>query len=73
MLANQGLYTVVASLKGNYMGSVELDFLQFSTPTDIDGVKGDLNGKIRYDMSGRRVKNYRGIVIEDGQVRAVKK
>jgi hypothetical protein len=24
-------------------------------------------------MSGRRVKNYRGIVIEDGQVRAVKK
>ena len=73
MVAESGMYTAVVNLKGNYTGTIERDILVQITATDIDGVKGDLNGKIRYDMSGRRVKNYRGIVIEDGQVRAVKK
>ena len=73
MVAEHGMYTAVVNLKGNYTGTIERDILVQITATDIDGVKSDLNGKIRYDMSGRRVKNYRGIVIEDGQVRAVKK
>jgi hypothetical protein len=73
MVAEHGMYTAVVNLKGNYTGTIERDILVQITATDIDGVKGDFNGKIRYDMSGRRVKNYRGIVIEDGQVRAVKK
>ncbi len=73
MAAEHGMYTAVVNLKGNYTGTIERDILVQITATDIDGVKSDLNGKIRYDMSGRRVKNYRGIVIEDGQVRAVKK
>jgi len=75
MLAAPGSYVVVATLKGNYEGTCELEFTLTADPTTgIGAVTGDGDGTVRYDMSGRRVtKTYRGMVIENGKKRYVKK
>lgn len=75
MLATPGSYVVVATLKGNYEGTCELEFTLTADPiTGIGAVTGDGDGTVRYDMSGRRVtKTYRGMVIENGKKRYVKK
>ena len=74
MLAAPGNYVVVATLKGNYKGTQELEFSVTADPmTGIGAVTADGDGTVRYDMSGRRVtKTHRGLVIENGK-RYVKK
>jgi hypothetical protein len=75
MLAAPGRYVVVANLKGNYEGTQELEFkLTVDPMTGIGAVTGDDDGTVRYDMNGRRVqKTYRGMVIENGKKRYIKK
>ena len=76
MLAKPGRYVVVANLKGNYEGTQELEFTVSVDPTatGIDAVTGDDDGTVRYDVNGRRVeKTRRGLIIENGKKRYVKK
>ena len=75
MLAAPGRYVVVANLKGNYEGTQELEFkLTVDPMTGIGAVTGDDDGTVRYDMNGRRVqKTHRGMVIENGKKRYIKK
>ena len=75
MLAAPGTYVAVATLKGNFEGTCELEFTVLEMPTGIGTVNGDgSDGPVRYDMQGRRVqKSHRGMVIENGKKRYIKK
>ena len=75
ILAAPGAYVAVATLKGNFEGTCELEFTVLEMPTAIGSVNGDgSDGPVRYDMQGRRVqKSHRGMVIENGKKRYIKK